>query len=327
MSVAMARPTLVLAAAMDDETLVQHLASELGRCQVEHDAAVEVLAVPLEKGLGAVERRDGVLLEAKQARDRRMHQVVVVDHSGNARTPAGAFSACEAMQGHAGGERILSITTLHGADDHVQMIVADTGPGIAPGQVERISSRSSRRMSRAWDSGSPCAARSRPPIAARGSPTIRPAKAHRSASLCRAGKRRFATARACARPASPRPTVRMSAGHDMSRAASSSAALATNVVTMRRRGARPGAPARKRSRRATRLPVDERIRTGTFFCVNAIASRGLSYPGIRQRARRAGRGLDAPRTIFDRTACTRRGSRLLRPPVHAMQGRLSRRRQ
>jgi signal transduction histidine kinase len=46
-------------------------------------------------------------------------------------------NACEAMQDR-GGEKALSIATVHGADDTVHVIVTDSGPGIPPDQLERI---------------------------------------------------------------------------------------------------------------------------------------------------------------------------------------------
>jgi C4-dicarboxylate-specific signal transduction histidine kinase len=47
-------------------------------------------------------------------------------------------NACEAMHGAAGSEKRLSITTVHGADDTVQLIVTDTGHCIAADEFERI---------------------------------------------------------------------------------------------------------------------------------------------------------------------------------------------
>jgi PAS domain S-box-containing protein len=46
-------------------------------------------------------------------------------------------NACEAMQDH-GGEKTLSIATVHQSDDTVQVVVTDSGPGIPPDQLERI---------------------------------------------------------------------------------------------------------------------------------------------------------------------------------------------
>jgi C4-dicarboxylate-specific signal transduction histidine kinase len=47
-------------------------------------------------------------------------------------------NACEAMHGSARSEKRLDITTVHGADDSVQVIVTDTGPGIETDQLDRI---------------------------------------------------------------------------------------------------------------------------------------------------------------------------------------------
>ncbi|HTP72538.1 MAG TPA: MASE1 domain-containing protein [Burkholderiaceae bacterium] len=47
-------------------------------------------------------------------------------------------NACDAMRSPACRERTLSVTTLHGFDGSVQLVVSDTGPGIAVGQLDRV---------------------------------------------------------------------------------------------------------------------------------------------------------------------------------------------
>jgi signal transduction histidine kinase len=48
------------------------------------------------------------------------------------------LNACEAMQGAGVTERTLSIDTHHGADGTVQILVTDTGPGIAQDLLDRV---------------------------------------------------------------------------------------------------------------------------------------------------------------------------------------------
>ncbi|HEY6512269.1 MAG TPA: MASE1 domain-containing protein [Burkholderiaceae bacterium] len=47
-------------------------------------------------------------------------------------------NACDAMRLPTGRERTLSVTTIHVYDGSVQLVVGDTGPGIAPNQLDRI---------------------------------------------------------------------------------------------------------------------------------------------------------------------------------------------
>jgi PAS domain S-box-containing protein len=47
-------------------------------------------------------------------------------------------NACDAMRDAASAQRTLSITTVHAYDGSVQLVVSDTGPGIAANQLDRI---------------------------------------------------------------------------------------------------------------------------------------------------------------------------------------------
>ena len=47
-------------------------------------------------------------------------------------------NACEAMENQARGQRTLSVTTVHNYDASVQLVVSDTGPGIAADHLDRI---------------------------------------------------------------------------------------------------------------------------------------------------------------------------------------------
>jgi two-component system sensor kinase FixL len=47
-------------------------------------------------------------------------------------------NACEAMQNQDRSSRLLSITTVHGADDTIQLVVSDTGPGIREEKLDRV---------------------------------------------------------------------------------------------------------------------------------------------------------------------------------------------
>ena len=47
-------------------------------------------------------------------------------------------NACDAMRDAASAQRTLSITTIHAYDGSVQLVVSDTGPGIAANQLDRI---------------------------------------------------------------------------------------------------------------------------------------------------------------------------------------------
>ena len=47
-------------------------------------------------------------------------------------------NACEAMQNHEGARKKLDVSTLHGPNGAVQVIVSDTGPGIATDQAEKV---------------------------------------------------------------------------------------------------------------------------------------------------------------------------------------------
>jgi PAS domain S-box-containing protein len=48
------------------------------------------------------------------------------------------MNACEAMHGQPRGCRALDVRTIEGHDGYVQLVVSDTGPGIAPDELERI---------------------------------------------------------------------------------------------------------------------------------------------------------------------------------------------
>lgn len=47
-------------------------------------------------------------------------------------------NACEAMQNQDRSSRLLSITTVQGADDSIQLVVSDTGPGIRDEKLDRV---------------------------------------------------------------------------------------------------------------------------------------------------------------------------------------------
>ena len=47
-------------------------------------------------------------------------------------------NACDAMRNAASPQRTLSITTIHADDGSAQLVVSDTGPGIAANQLDRI---------------------------------------------------------------------------------------------------------------------------------------------------------------------------------------------
>ena len=47
-------------------------------------------------------------------------------------------NACDAMRAPGCGERTLALTTMHGDDGSVQLVVSDTGPGIAAGQLDHV---------------------------------------------------------------------------------------------------------------------------------------------------------------------------------------------
>jgi PAS domain S-box-containing protein len=47
-------------------------------------------------------------------------------------------NGCEAMQNQGRGEKTLNVTTIHGYDGTVQVVVTDTGPGIAADQLDRV---------------------------------------------------------------------------------------------------------------------------------------------------------------------------------------------
>jgi two-component system, LuxR family, sensor kinase FixL len=47
-------------------------------------------------------------------------------------------NACEAMKGQTLGAKRLNVTTIHGCDGTVQVVVSDTGLGIARDQLDRI---------------------------------------------------------------------------------------------------------------------------------------------------------------------------------------------
>jgi two-component system, LuxR family, sensor kinase FixL len=47
-------------------------------------------------------------------------------------------NACEAMEGNCDGNKTLSVTTMHGDGQTVQVVVSDTGPGIPPERLESV---------------------------------------------------------------------------------------------------------------------------------------------------------------------------------------------
>ena len=47
-------------------------------------------------------------------------------------------NACEAMEGNSDGNKALSVTTMHGDGQTVQVVVSDTGPGIPPERLESV---------------------------------------------------------------------------------------------------------------------------------------------------------------------------------------------